>query len=756
MRLLLLLTLMAVVSTLAAADSFIGAYDAEHWAGLTMTTPAKEGFGFFLEIEKQGLRAAGYDIFHIMKRVGPNAGDGRYNRLEIDISLPFGLKNETPIRDKRLPTATVTWEWSRVGGRVFGKIATTDPVTLYLRFYRPWDYSPRYQLRGSLLHGRCGKARMAFRCSASGTWGSNEDMPEVKFVFPGAGSAYFCAALATGGENPQQPQPDQVEGFLSAGRGKYERQRLQVSGDHASLAEAIINNLNWMVLLQPEMPALYAPAGRRWLFPAPGDRRDHWTIFNWDSFFNALLLGAESPSLAHAAVLAVLRTQYANGNIPNWRGRFSGSSDRAQPPVGAFSVLRLYRRFGDRGWLRQAYPYLKKFNLFWTTPLANQRIRRDGNRNGLLEWGSDADLLAAWTPEWERNADGRIRAAWESGQDDLPNYDHVPFSQETGTLEMDCVDLNSLFALDCECLAGIAAILGLREDEHFFRARYQRVKKLVNELLWDETAGMYRDRFWDGRLSPRLAASNSYPLLAGIPDADRAARMLKNLLDPGLFWGEFVIPTIARNDPSFSDQQYWRGTIWPPTNYLVGQGLRRYGFFQAAAELAQKSMSLFLGTWGTYQLCRENYDSRTGEGGGQRYQSWGPLFALSGVEEFIERDIFGHLTIGSLRVPARTRIKNYRDHGYDYEITMDPRGLAVRQAGRSWLESEGLIVLNDLQVTSGRFSAEAVCEQPVQLRLHMMTGNHFRIRCDGDSSESAKAVITVKPGRHSLRMERLR
>jgi hypothetical protein len=752
---LLILLLGTVGLSLPAAAPFIGAYDAEHWAGLTLTTEAREGFGFYLEIEKEGQRASGYDIFHIMKRVGPNAGNGEYNRLEIDSSLPFGLKDKTPILDKRLPTASVTWEWSRVGNRVFGKLGTNAPIILYLRFYSPWDYSPRYQRRGSLVRGRCGKAGMTFRCSAAGSWRENNGYPEVKFVFAAAGSVYFCAALSTRGGDPPPPDLSQVESSLAAGLRKYSRQRLQVEGDRASLAEAVVNNLNWMVLLQPEVPALYTPAGRRWLFPAPGDRRDHWTLFNWDSFFNALLLGAESPVLARSAVLAVLRTQYDNGNIPNWRGRFSGSSDRAQPPVGSFSVLKLYRRFADRGWLQQVYPYLKKFNLFWTAPLANQHIRRDGNGNGLLEWGSDTDLLAAWVPEWEKNADGRTRAAWESGQDDLPNYDQVPFRRETGTLELDCVDLNSLFALDCECLTEIAAALGLADDERFFRARYQEARKLINELLWDENAGMYKDRFWDGRLSPRLAASNFYPLLAGIPDANRAARMLKNLLDPGLFWGEYVIPTISRNDPAFSDQQYWRGTIWPPTNYLVCQGLRRYGFYQAAAEMAQKSMNLFLSTWDTFQLCRENYDARSGEGGGQRYQSWGPLFALLGLEDFSDRDIFGRLTIGSLRMPALTRIRNHRDGDGLYDIAMGPSGMAVQKSGRPWLESDAPVVLSGIEEAGGRFTATAVCERPVRIKL-TMAGKRFQVKCDGEGGESAVPEASVPEGRHQVLIEKLR
>ena len=34
-----------------------------------------------------------------------------------------------------------------------------------------------------------------------------------------------------------------------------------------------------------------------------------------------------------------------------------------------------------------------------------------------------------------------------------------------------------------------------------------------------------------------------------------------------------MIPTIARDDPAFADQFYWRGDIWGPTNYMVYEGL---------------------------------------------------------------------------------------------------------------------------------------------------------------------------------------
>ncbi|WP_425460037.1 MGH1-like glycoside hydrolase domain-containing protein [Exilibacterium tricleocarpae] len=35
------------------------------------------------------------------------------------------------------------------------------------------------------------------------------------------------------------------------------------------------------------------------------------------------------------------------------------------------------------------------------------------------------------------------------------------------------------------------------------------------------------------------------------------------------------MPSIARNDPSFKDNTYWRGRIWAPMNFLGSVGLKR-------------------------------------------------------------------------------------------------------------------------------------------------------------------------------------
>ena len=71
----------------------------------------------------------------------------------------------------------------------------------------------------------------------------------------------------------------------------------------------------------------------------------------------------------------------------------------------------------------------------------------------------------------------------------------------------------------------------------------------------------------------------------------------EHLLNPREFWGEWVIPSIARDDPAFKDQNYWHGRIWGPMNYLVYLGLGNYDSDEIEHtrwELAQKSLHSLL------------------------------------------------------------------------------------------------------------------------------------------------------------------
>ena len=112
----------------------------------------------------------------------------------------------------------------------------------------------------------------------------------------------------------------------------------------------------------------------------------------------------------------------------------------------------------------------------------------------------------------------------------------------------------------------------------------------------------------------------------------------KHLLNPKEFWGQWVIPSIARDDPAFKDQNYWRGRIWGPMNYLVYLGLRNYDEPQVPRQFAQKSYDLFLKEWTENGHVHENYNAITGSGddvhSSDRFYHWG---ALLGYIQYLQQ-----------------------------------------------------------------------------------------------------------------------
>ena len=239
----------------------------------------------------------------------------------------------------------------------------------------------------------------------------------------------------------------------------------------------------------------------------------------------------------------------------------------------------------------------------------------------------------------EKEAHTAVAAAWESGMDDSPMFEGVPYDPARGIFEMQDVGLNGLYIADCRALADIADVLGRKVEAGELRLRAEEFGRQL-EALWVPSAGLYLNRRTDtGEASPRVTPTMFYPLIAGVPTLDRATEMVgQHLMNPLEFGGEYAIPSVSRKDPDFPRQHYWRGAVWPPLNFLVYLGLRNYNLPAARRELAAKSMAMFLGEWKRKGFISENYSAITGTGDDPRLTStpfycWGVMGIMSFIEE---------------------------------------------------------------------------------------------------------------------------
>ncbi len=640
-----------------------------------------------------------------------------FSRVDERIDFDYGHGGPLPEReiDER-----VCLEWSRTDDRtVVGRFTLGGGVggRVLLLCYLPWDYQGEFAVRDGRVVGKnaddvftlatspspmsasvgesADKIKTSYTSTREMRGGSGDSAAAMLVELRPGRPVYFTASLDAPAANIH---PRHIGRLLSGAEAAYLASRTEADGALARLGESITNNINWMRLLIPHTQISYVPAGRVWIWSS-------WTVFEWDGFLNALLASVENPDLAHSMIDALLYSQQPDGNIPNNANDPSGptSIDRSQPQVGIYCAWKLYLRLGrDIEFLREVYPALVRWHDWWLADGGTGRPRRDGNRDGLLEWGSDGGDMQ--------------NAKFESGMDDSPLFDDAEFVPDTWTMNMNCVDCSSLYALDALCLARMARDLGLPDDEKRYADEHERMKQLINDVLWCEEEGMYLNRFWDGRFSRRMGCANFYPMIAQVATPQRAARMVEKLTDPEFFHGDWMVPTISRNDPAWKDQFYWRGTVWPPTNYLVYEGLRTYPFDREAAGLAESGARLFLENWKREGTCRENYRSDTGEGGGQKYQSWGPLFSLIALQEFVDVEPDGTgLRFGSLTT-ERSTVRNVRIAGHSYDVTIGGC-LRVRRDGEPILDCDASTVIHHYRVSSHHLSFFCNAERECTLRV---------------------------------------
>ena len=436
---------------------------------------------------------------------------------------------------------------------------------------------------------------------------------------------YFAADLngPVGLSTGQKRSLAEIQAAVERQKSAYEKS-IASAGGNGPILDAIETTLGWDTIYEPERERVISPVSRLWSVNWGG-----YVLFDWDTFFAATLAAIGDKDLAYANALEILREETPAGFVPNYARTFGWKSvDRSEPPVGAITVWGLYERFHEKWFLADAFEPLMRWNRWWAA-------HRD--MDGYLTWGSDGDNEPADRDDHDRGT--REGAILESGLDNSPMYDSAVYNEKTHVLEFADVGLMSLYIADCDALAKIATELGKTAEAKELTDRAARYREKL-ATLWDDKAGIFLNRdLHTGQPSYRLSPTNFYPLLAKAATPAQARIMVdKHLTNPEEFWGEWVIPAIARNDPAFKDQNYWRGRIWGPMNYLVYLGLRNYDVEAARRAFAGTSYELFLKEWREKGHVHENYNAILGVGddvmSSDRFYHWG---ALLGYVEWMEQ-----------------------------------------------------------------------------------------------------------------------
>jgi glycogen debranching enzyme len=193
--------------------------------------------------------------------------------------------------------------------------------------------------------------------------------------------------------------------------------------------------------------------------------------------------------------------------------------------------------------------------------------------------------------------------------------------------------VNSVHADGLASLGRLAGLVGDRSLEDWARDTAQRTLDALLERCYDPQRGLFfsllgsRER----RIEVKTVESLMPLLLEALP-SEIAARLVENLADPGSFWTRFPIGSVPIDEPSFTPDAIirgrrciWRGPNSPSTNWLLWRGLRRHGYDDLAATLAERCCEL-AETAGF----NEFYDPVGGRAVGKAEFGWGTLPVVMG------------------------------------------------------------------------------------------------------------------------------
>ncbi len=531
---------------------------------------------------------------------GPHAYDGSFTSLELEWS---GHK-------MRVETAAEGDDW----------YARVTPLSTHIK-------APALTIEAAVLWNRPGHARRdgdalvltnparTLRVTAGGA--SRPDEPVVEIASPYLLVGLAGPALIT--TNPSRLQ--QADAIIDRRKAEYLGSRSHLSEAHHAMQIC----LAWDTIYDPFRQRIISPVSRIWSCSWGG-----WVLFDWDTYFAAWMAGVEHKELAYANASAITQEVTENGFIPNFATP-SGfkSRDRSQPPVGALVVQALCERYRETTLAERLFETLLGWNRWWPA-------HRD--QDGYLCWGSTPYAPVTGCSFETIPLNTRFASALESGLDNSPMYENMPYDAQVHRMQLADVGLMSLYVADCQALADLAGRLGRKEAMEELTGRAERYAAKL-KTLWCEKTGLYLNKRLDtGELQTRLSPTHFYPLLAGVPTQAQAQRMIdEHFFNPQEFWGQWILPSIARNDPAYPTQNYWRGRIWAPMNFLVYLGLRKYNLPRARKALVEKSQALLLKEWQECGHVHENYCAETGAGCGKdnsdAFYHWGGLLGLIRVLE---------------------------------------------------------------------------------------------------------------------------
>ena len=398
--------------------------------------------------------------------------------------------------------------------------------------------------------------------------------------------------------------------------------------------------------------------------PSPRLYPHQWS---WDSAFIAIGYAHYDQQKAQQELRSLFRGQWSNGMLPHivfnpdvrdyspgpefWRiDRSKYAPDKIQtsgliqPPVHASAIWHIYQHAQDqaaaRDFLKEMFPKLAAWHAYM---YRERNPDMDGLVSIIHPWESGQDNSPIWdramarialvpemVPEYKRVDTALVASEERPSEGD---YDHYAYLvrlfwenhyNETKILELSPFQLqdvlfNTILIQANHDLANIGRAIG--EEIGQVEEWAEQTARTMNAKLWDEEHGIYFD--YDlvaGQSIHAHVAAGFSPIYAGVPSSEQAEKILETLNSGGFCpineecW---AVPSYDREQPGYAPNRFWRGPVWINVNWILYNGLRRYGYNLFAERVKQAIIELpRIG--GFY----EHFNPDNGQGHGAENFSW--------------------------------------------------------------------------------------------------------------------------------------
>jgi hypothetical protein len=179
------------------------------------------------------------------------------------------------------------------------------------------------------------------------------------------------------------------------------------------------------------------------------------------------------------------------------------------------------------------------------------------------------------------------------------DYDQASIAAHSPFCVQDVI-YNTLLGKSLHELAWLAGELAQLEgdDKAPFSALQAELSALADDTLaalqrhcYDARSARFQCR--DSRSGEAITAASIhgiFPLLLPLPP-QQSAPLLQALADSGEYATPCALPSTPASSPLYNPINYWRGPVWPITNWFLIQGLRHHAPRQAL-QLAQHTMAM--------------------------------------------------------------------------------------------------------------------------------------------------------------------